>query len=508
MNPEKERQENRECDASHAASHDQGCTVMLQKEERMRAIEAWLEEHKQEFVEDLARFVAWPSVSVEQKTSAAPCAGEDAKYPYGKACADNIDFFLEKAASFGLIPENLDYYAGRARLTGSEGAKVIGIFGHGDVVPAVGEWEKDPFCLWQKGDWLVGRGSGDNKGPSLGALYALRYLKEQGGLKNHVDIYLGSAEETGMSDIRHLTEAGVTFPDFSLIPDAGFPVCYGEKGILRVKAAGDAGGSNLLEFTGGQADNIVASAAEALLEGVDYEKIRELVSEEERLTAVQEGSRVRVLSEGIGKHSAFPEGSIDAIGQLARFLSRRELVTGAAKGLVDLIGESTKDYYGQGLGIACSDEESGRLTHVLSIIRMQAGRLEITYNIRYPVLANGRVLESVIRGKLKAAGFADVQIEDDAASLREKGKEVELLTEISNELLGRRDLPYTMAGGTYARRIPNAVAYGFGSPGDEPVPFPEGQGGGHQPNEAVSLKGLLKGIEIYILALQGLDQIL
>lgn len=104
----------------------------------------------------------------------------------------------------------------------------------------------------------MGRGVDDNKGPALSVFYALRYLKEKGFLlQNTVEMYLGSAEETGMWDIKELLKRNYSFPDFSLIPDAGFPVCYGEKGILRVLASVELKESGLLEFTGGEADNIV-----------------------------------------------------------------------------------------------------------------------------------------------------------------------------------------------------------------------------------------------------------
>lgn len=421
------------------------------EKERTEAIDAWLLAHKEEFVKDLAGFVRNPSVSVYQKGT----------YPFGKACADNLDYFIGKAKEYGLAAENLEYYAARARLAGTEGKTVIGIFGHGDVVPAVGEWEKDPFALWQKDDWLIGRGAGDNKGACLGALYALRYLKENGiVLKNHVDLYVGSAEETGSEDMVYLREH-YPMPDFSLVPDAGFPVCYGEKGIISACAQESIYDSNLKDFKGGQAENIVAPTAEAVLTGLDFETVRKRLEEEERIEVYAADGGVRIVSNGIAQHSAFPEGSIDAIGQLARVLSEYGLVTGDAAVLVDFIGRSTKDYYGEGLDIACCDEISGKLTHVLTIIKVEEETLRIYYNIRYPVTADGAELVRKIKTKLSGAGFSTVNVADNPASRMMQDARTEALTEVPMPCWGRRKSPIqwraALTRGNCRMRLPMAL---------------------------------------------------
>lgn len=37
-----------------------------------------------------------------------------------------------------------------------------------------------------------------------------------------------------------------------------------------------------------------------------------------------------------------------------------------------------------------------------------------------------------------------------------------MLTDIYNELTGENKEPYTMGGGTYARKLPNAISFGPG----------------------------------------------
>lgn len=464
-----------------------------------KRIDAWLQEHKAEFLEDLKELIAIPSISKRQ----------DGAYPFGKPCADCIHSFLEKAEKLGLSVENLQNIAGRATLRGQSGTRTIGIFGHGDVVPPEGEWLRNPFELWiLDGEWLVGRGVSDDKGPALGALYAMRYLKEQKiPLQSHVEIYLGSAEETGMEDMQ-LLKKSIQFPDISLVPDAGFPVSHGEKGILHVKARCRTEPSNLLTLTGGQADNMVAGTAEAVVADLNFELAKARIRKFAFVEAKNEGGNVRFVSTGISCHGARPDGARCAIHQLAAALSESGLLTGAAEKAMEFICRSTEDFYGESLGLSCQDE-SGRLTCILPLIRWDGGLLEITYHIRCPVRSEEADIRRQLELQLRRAGFTEITFESNPGYLREADAVVMALTRISNEILHVDAKPYMMSGGSYARVVPNAVTYGFGNQKmNRARPFPNGQGCAHQANETISLEALFEGIKIYIYALQELDHIL
>ena len=66
---------------------------------------------------------------------------------------------------------NLDNYClrrnGRRR-------EIVGIAGHLDIVPVGGDWTYDPFKLTRDGDHVYGRGTTDDKGPVIEALYAMK----------------------------------------------------------------------------------------------------------------------------------------------------------------------------------------------------------------------------------------------------------------------------------------------------------------------------------------------
>jgi succinyl-diaminopimelate desuccinylase len=64
-----------------------------------------------------------------------------------------------------------------------------------------------------------------------------------------------------------------------------------------------------------------------------------------------------------------------------------------------------------------------------------------------------------------------------------------------------------MGGGTYARKIPNAIGFGPGQDRDFSVlGLSEGHGNCHSADEAESVDNIQKAVKIYVNALVKLDQ--
>lgn len=59
-------------------------------------------------------------------------------------------------------------------------------------------------------------------------------------------IYFGLSEETGMKDIEYFCKTQ-QIPDLCLVTDTNFPICYGEKGLLRAELNLRTDG-NLIDF--------------------------------------------------------------------------------------------------------------------------------------------------------------------------------------------------------------------------------------------------------------------
>ncbi len=75
----------------------------------------------------------------------------------------------------------------------------MGILGHLDVVPPgnLNDWDHDPFDPVEKDGMLYGRGTQDDKGPMLAALFAVKALLDAGVKFNkRVRFIFGTDEET------------------------------------------------------------------------------------------------------------------------------------------------------------------------------------------------------------------------------------------------------------------------------------------------------------------------
>lgn len=461
----------------------------------MQEIDQWIEKNKEAFVKDLDRLVAVPSISVH---------GDDT-YPYGKECGRVLDEMTALAAGYGFQVKNHEYHCGSLLVKGTgDSPRRIGIYAHLDVVPLGEGWHNPPLKCTQKDGFLIGRGVGDNKGPGICALYALRYLKEHGiELKNDVLVYYGLSEETGMQDIEYFCRTQQV-PDFNLVADTNFPVCYGEKGLMRADIEREIEG-NLVSFHGGSVVNVIPPKAEAVISGVSLEAAREKLGDIEGISVDRDGESVKVTALGISRHAAFPEGSVNAIQELSKALAGSGLLTGSAAHGVKAVAAMTSDYYGESCGIPFEDKESGRLTCVGSVIHAQDGVMKVSFDTRYPVTVDGDEVVDGFKKRAESLGFAVSVGELSApAYVPLDNPYIPVLSEICDCVQGKHYEPYTMGGGTYSRHLPCAIGFGPGVP-DAPNPFENGHGQGHQPDECVPFDMLLKGLKTYIISLLELD---
>lgn len=461
-------------------------------------IDTWIAEHRESLVADILDAVRIRSVS----EAATP------GHPYGDGCAAMLDHMCALAEQYGFSTQNYEYHCASGLLKGAGHAGEIGIWSHMDVVPEGGGWTYAPYEPVIRDGYIIGRGANDNKGPAMAALYAMRFLKESGRtLRHDVKLFFGSSEEAGMADIVYYGQH-YPFSDFSLVPDAWFPVCAAEKGILRLKAKCPVEGGKVTYFQGGTADNIVPNRACAVLTELSSQA-EEAWSKEEGIEIRRETGGVRITAAGVGKHAARPEGSCNAALRLAQGLLRHGELTPSFRRALEVLVSTAGDYYGAGLGYPCEDPFSGKLTHVLGIVKLEGQALHLDYNVRYPVTADRAGMCAAIRNTLERGGFSLETMEDDPPSgIKPDDPVIPIICDTVGQVLHTKAEPYAMGGGTYARKLPYAAACGphrF----DRPCTlFPNGRGDAHQPDECVSIQLLLDALKIYILLLLQLDELL
>jgi len=390
-------------------------------------------------------------------------ADADEAHPYGRAVAEALDYVLKLGEELGMRTVNRD---GRiAWVEIGEGEEIVGILGHLDIVPIGEGWTHDPFgeiC----GDKFYGRGTSDDKGPTLAAMFAMKDLLDAGvKLNRRVRLILGQCEEVGeWYDMQYYCEHE-QLPVFGFTPDAEFPAIYGEKGIMRFELSLPVAESGLELAEGGDAGNMVAGWARAVANGAEY------------------------AAEGVSAHASTPEKGINAISKLMEQLPGK-----FAEFYNKHIG---MDCNGGRMGCGFEDEQSGKLTLNAGTLRTENGVLKLVLDIRCPVTFTLEQVQGAIEAACAPYGIAVENTAYTPAIYMDKnGKVITAMIDVYREVTGDLSEPMVIGGGTYARAMPGIVAYGMLQPHRE--------GTEHQKDEFVYLDDLYQAQEIYRIAIERL----
>ncbi len=455
----------------------------MNKEQLVKELNAYIEDKRAEYISDLASLIEIDSVGDEP----------DGKYVFGKGSAAALDKALEIGASYGFATENHEYYC--ASIVYGNKEKELGIIAHMDVVPAGDGWSYPPYKLTVENDLLIGRGTEDDKGPAVAALYAMRFLKDTGReLPFSVRLLLGGDEERGMNDLPHFLETHKA-PFFSFTPDSTFPVCCGEKGIGKMNFALGARLENIEEMHGGTVTNAVAGKAIATLKG------KQSLPAAEDISVEYDGDKTIVTAAGKTAHAATPEAGVNAIALLAKYLLDNATLTTDEKKAMAFLSDCAGDYKGNNLGIACETELMKYLTCVGGILKTENGTLVQNFNVRYPVAGSW---DSIIKKASESAAVYGAKLLSDSHGdgycFDPEKAEIKALTDCCEYVTGKENKPYTMGGGTYARSFPNTVA--FGSTLDEYRELlGEGRGHAHDRDEYLSVAEFEMSIKIFVLSI-------
>lgn len=467
--------------------------------ENEKRIEQWIESHKEEFIADLSKIIAVPSV-------ATPGISEG-EYPFGIESANVLAAAKELVESYGFPVKNLDNYCLVANV--GNGDEKIGIFGHLDVVPCGNDWNYPPYQLTSDGDLLIGRGVLDDKGPLWASVFAVRCLKELDLLpKREIEIFMGGQEESGMNDVEHYIKVTEKLPEVSFTPDGNYPICHGEKGALRFYLMIPCGGEKIVDFCGGTVKNVVADKAVATLKGVCASCLEKALADNKRIKVESDGDFVKVTATGASVHASTPANGINAIGVLANALLDANILDGEEKSAMEFIKLVNSDYNGAALGVPVEDEPSGKLTHVGGVISMENKVLDMSIDIRYPVTEKGDSLLAKITETVEPYGVKIHRvINTNPAYAPAESDLVKTCMNVINSVFHRDHWkPYTMGGGTYAKHLPNACALGPEDP-DYESPFGQFRGSIHQSDESVPAKLLFDTMKVYAKLLVELDDI-
>jgi len=453
----------------------------------------YLQSHSRDMAQTLSSLLRMPTLPQEPSEGA----------PYGAAIKNCLDTVLRCCAQLGFQTGNLNGYVGWCEF--GTGEEALGVIGHLDVVPAGGGWtEAEPFSGDIKNGNIYGRGAIDDKGPLVAVLYALTALKETGFQpRRRIRILFGTNEESGCGDMAYYRSHGGELPVIGFTPDGEYPLINGEKGIINGTYTATLRQTEkqsiyLRKLVGGTAANVCPDFACAELEGNGLDELAaNLTMPDITIRPIENG--IRLEARGIAAHGSTPEKGKNAIGRLMLALARFPL-EGDLRRYINFLAEKIgMETAGASLGIAMHDEVSGALTFNLGkmIYQEESDSIEYMFSIRYPVTKEPDTVYQLVTKVFEENQFyAKELFHEKPLYMPPESELARTLCRVYEEETGQKAIPKCIGGGTYAKSLPNILAFGPIFPGDIVRE--------HQPNEFIEIERLLKNAEIYAAALYEL----
>lgn len=428
----------------------------------------FIEEHKEQMLEDICKLCSINSEKAQEKPG----------MPYGEGNRRALDAAMAMAESYGFSTRNYDNRVGTADL--NDLPAQLDILAHLDVVPAGEGWTvTEPYAPLVKDGRIYGRGTADDKGPAVAALYAMRAVKEMGiPLKKNVRLILGTDEECGSSDIEYYyaveQEAPMTFS-----PDAEYPVINVEKGRLEGHFTAEFEASRalprLVSIQAGTKSNVVPGKAHAVVEGISQEELERAVKTVREKTGIsfdimEKKGCMHITAVGAGAHASTPQEGQNALTGILELILALPL---APCRQLELLGSLQAliphgDTQGQALGIAMSDEISGALTLALSLLKVDGSAIDGVFDSRCPVCANEDNVLHVVKQKMAHSG---ITLHNDSMRpphhVDGDSLFVKTLLKVYEDYTGQKGHCEYTGGGTYVHDLKSGVAFGAAMPGTD-----------------------------------------
>ena len=447
-------------------------------------MEKYINEHLDEIIDDIRELVKYNSEF------------SDDEKPFGSENRKVLDKSLSLMEAKGIKTTNLDYYCGYGEV--GQGDKVVGIVSHLDIVPAGDGWDTNPFELTIKADSLFGRGTSDDKGATVAAMWAVKYLLDTGfKFKKRVRLINGCNEETGSACVRHYVEKCGDV-DYGFTPDGDFPGIYAEKGMIHAIFTGH--NSKIFDIKGGDASNIVPKKCVATLpaKSFDIDKLDDFFTTKGiKYELAHNVSNLVLTVYGKAAHAAAPGYGINAISYLLEGLK----YCGFEDPFVDFYSKTIGlTYNGELMGYDKFTDSESNTTINMGLIYKEGNDIKVSLDMRFPVKSN-----------VKACSQPLLDIHDE-------NNEIELLScieplyfDINSKFIQALDKAYrkvtndnetkmaAIGGGTYAKSMKNIIAFGCEFAGE--------QNNIHDANEHLEIESLKKQIMCYVEAIKNLNEV-
>ena len=429
--------------------------------EILEQINQYIEKRKFEIVSRTCDFVKIPSINVE----------DDSNKPYGRKCAEALDYLYELAAEKNLSVTNYDYRCLEAKLNENQSGKKLVIATHADVVPTEDANIYEPFAGRVYGDYIIGRGVIDDKGPLMACLYALAFFKEYNiPLKNDIRLFFGSNEECGMDDLEYYIEK-TGEPDWGLSVDDDFPCVIGERSLIHFTMRAPKSENVQYINSYGSAQRLIHDYVDTTVNGVSTTLSR---SE-------------KVINPVLHTFNSCSESF---------FKNQKD---------EELILSIMNDIDGKVLGIDRMDENTGKTAIKVINVNEDKGDMVFKFDIRLPASVDVDEICGIVKSYGEKNGIPTEIVRVSKGYYHSPDHPmVALLADAYNKAANADEKPYVMAACTYARVFKNGCGFGCGNP-HEVKPLPKGHGACHGPDEAHNINVLLDAVKYLIIGIKAVD---
>ena len=468
--------------------------------EYKKEIHNYIQSHRNEIVNGLMDLVKIPSEN----------GNAEKKAPFGRICANILKAIQGLYEGNGFETE-IEEDGGYLLSSYGNGDKSIGLFAHADVVAGGEDWiYTTPFEPIEKDGFLIGRGVLDDKSAVIASLYILKMFKDlKLPLKSKLVCYTGSNEESGMQDVKNYI-AKRTPPDFSLVLDTAFPLYYGNKGVVRCMVTSNVALSGLNDFCGGQSTNVTLGKATAKIPYSESVYKELCAKETDRVKVSIDNGEIVLSAEGISKHGALPEGSLNAGFLIAEILSGCSFLNESDKKQMSFLAKILPDIYGETIGINEEDTDFGKPTCSNGVVKLESGKVSFSLDIRFGQSIQLETLKERLSKELLKKGFSVEFLRNSPVRLTAKTNPfIQTCLQTYRTFTGEENAqPRINAGGTYAMYLPCSAEIGTTTWRHAcPFELPQGHGAVHQPDECICVDDFLEAIEIATLMVLACNKV-
>ncbi len=437
-----------------------------------QAFEKYFEDNFEEILASLGEIIAIRSVAVT----------DSVVKPFGEGSARALKWGQEQLEKLGMKTVNVDGYAVHGDYM--EGEPALTVLSHLDTVPEGEGWSFPPFELTQKDGVLYGRGTIDDKGPSVAVLYAIKAIRDLNiPIKRNFRVVFGGFEEGGCEDIAYY-KSKYKLADMVFTPDGSFPVLNCEKGLIHLTFSGNFPQSEkgVVTLKAGTVINAVPGRAELVLKGISAEQLADALPKGVTLEA--EGERCVIT--GRSAHGSRPENGTNTATAIAEAFTK--LNTPQFERISKLFVHG--DMCGKALGLGFSDEISGEMTCVLTQLEISGDKLTAGVDIRFPIDRKSSEIIGIIAPQLAANGF-EITSSDcmEPHYVDKDSKLVQTLLKVYEGVSGEKGECIAEGGVTYVHDVEGGVAFG--------AEFPWENNNMHGADEHISVETFKANLNMY-----------